>query len=106
MQKGTVFQELLAALRRAGASHAQTDLSARAEAASSGDGTFGLSRSEWVAMQAQADSLRKLVRIKLADDNDLQAAQCALATCSEFFSSLGTLAQRGAQSQFAAFQTL
>jgi hypothetical protein len=57
-------------------------------------------------MQAQADSLRKLVRIKLADDNDLQAAQCALATCSEFFGSLGTLAQRGAQSQFAAFQTL
>ena len=77
VQKGTVFQELLAALRRAGTRHTQTDLSARAEDGSSADGTFGLSRSEWVAMQAQADALRMLVRINLADDNDLQAADVA-----------------------------
>ena len=31
-----------------------------------------------VPLQVQADALRKLVRIKLADDNDLAAAQCAL----------------------------
>ena len=108
VQKGKVFQELLAALRRSGACHSQTDLSARPEEgqAADADGTFGLGRSEWVAMQAQADALRKLVRIKLADDNDLQAAQCALAACNEFFSNLATVAQRGGQSQFDVLQSL
>ena len=43
-------------------------------------------------LAVQAEALRKLVRIKLADDNDLAAAQCALSTCNEFFSHLSALA--------------
>jgi len=62
--KGKIFQSLLEDLRAGEESHAQVDLSARGE--SGGAEALGISRTEWVAMQAQADMLRKLVRIKIA----------------------------------------
>ena len=64
MLKGKIFQSLLEDLRAAEGSHAQVDLSARGE--SGGAEALGVSRTEWIAMQAQADMLRKLVRIKIA----------------------------------------
>ena len=81
MLKGKIFQSLLEDLRGAQASHAQVDLSARANG-ESGAEVFAIPRAQWVAMQAQADTLRNLVRIKIADDNDIKAARCALDTCA------------------------
>ena len=85
--KGSIFQDLLAALREAGASHAQVDLSFRERSGSVAE-LLGLNLSEWASLQGQADALRNLVRIKVADDNDLKAANLALQTCSDFFGGL------------------
>ena len=41
---------------------------------------MGVGRTEWVAMQASADSMRGLVRIKIADDNDIKEGRSALTT--------------------------
>ena len=68
----------MAELREAGASHGGgVDLSARGEA-HGGAAALGLGRTEWMAMQASADAMRGLVRIKISDDNDIKAARCAL----------------------------
>lgn len=48
---------------------------------------------EWVGLQDSAASLRKLVRIKVQDDNDLKAARGALNSCSDFFSNLELVAK-------------
>jgi len=115
--KGKIFQSLLAGLREVGAAHGGgVELSARGEVGSLRQGAeadrgsvsaevaaLGLGRTEWVSMQASADSMRGLVRIKIADDNDIKAARCALETCRDFFDSLEQLAtlRRG-----AAFDTM
>ena len=49
---------------------------------------FGLNLVQWSMLTLQADALRNLVRIKVADDNDLKAANLALQTCSDFFGGL------------------
>ena len=64
---------------------------------------LGVGRTEWVAMQASADSMRGLVRIKIADDNDIKAARCALETCRDFFDALEQLA---ALRRLPAFETM
>ena len=88
---------------------------------------LGVGRTEWVAMQvargfwllgpnpspnpspspnpnqASADSMRGLVRIKIADDNDIKAARCALETCRDFFDALEQLA---ALRRLPAFDTM
>ena len=53
--------------------------------------------------QASADSMRGLVRIKIADDNDIKAARCALETCRDFFDALEQLA---ALRRLPAFDTM
>jgi hypothetical protein len=97
---------LLAELREAGASHGGgVDLSARGGAHGDAE-ALGLGRTEWVAMQASADAMRGLVRIKISDDNDIKAARCALETCRDFFDSLEQLAQLRGRAAFEVMQSL
>ena len=87
MLKGKIFQSLLAGLREVGAAHGGgVELSARGEVGSLRQG-------------AEADR----GSVKIADDNDIKAARCALETCRDFFDSLEQLAtlRRG-----AAFDTM
>ena len=79
--KGTIFQALLA----------YSDGSHGATASSVG---LELSEEEWQAEAQGADALRKLVRIKVQDDNDLKAAHGALTSCSDFFANLRVYASR------------
>jgi len=118
--KGKIFQSLLAGLLLSGAAHqGGIELSARGEEgqprssaeADRGGGSaeaaaLGLGRTEWVAMQASADSMRGLVRIKIADDNDIKAARCALETCRDFFDSLEQLAALRRGTAFDTMQSL
>ena len=67
---------------------------------------LGVGRTEWVAMQASADAMRGLVRIKISDDNDIKAARCALETCRDFFDSLEQLAQLRGRAAFEVMQSL
>ena len=114
MLKGKAFQDILAALRERGAAHAQLENSgadlraalAAAKAAPAPVVPYGLGEEEWSAMLGEADGLRQLVRIKLADDNDLKAAQCALAGCFDFFTGLTALAERRGATPFDTLQTL
>ena len=58
--KGTIFQDLLAALREAGASHAQVDLSFRERSGSVAE-LLGLNLSEWASLQAMAQFCRAIL---------------------------------------------
>ena len=113
--KGKAFQDILAALRTRGAAHSQLEnsgkdlkeqLAAARAAPARPPPPYGLPEVEWSALIGEADGLRQLVRIKLADDNDLKAAQCALAGCFEFFSGLDALAARRGATPFDTLQTL
>ena len=85
-------QALLEELRQAGADHAQTDNSgSKTQQTTDYAAEFG--PSEWAALAQRADSLRKLVRIKVADDNDLKTARAGFLLCAEFFDGLGKLAE-------------
>ena len=79
--KGTIFQALLAFV----------DGRAESTAASV---ACGVSDAEWAELALGADALRKLVRIKVQDDNDLKAANLALKSCAEFFDNLAVYAKR------------
>ena len=57
--KGTIFQDLLAALREAGASHAQVDLSFRERSGSVAE-LLGLNLSEWASLQVIAQFCRAI----------------------------------------------
>ena len=57
-------------------------------------------------LQGQADALRNLVRIKVADDNDLKAANLALQTCSDFFGGLTLAAAAQGIGDFDLLKTL
>ena len=80
--KGTVFQALLA----------KADGSAGATSASVG--LTECSEEDWDGLAKGADALRKLVRIKVQDDNDLKAANGALTSCAEFFATLAIYGKR------------
>lgn len=104
--KGAIFQQLLADARQAGITNSGgVDLSAR-EGEDEAWVALGLSQTEWRVLQAQADAVRKLVRIKLADDNDLAAAQCALASCRDFFTTLESVAASRKIAEFELLKTL
>jgi hypothetical protein len=103
--KGKVFQALLEALRQQGASHAQLDNSSKDVLAGTGAEhareAFNLSIMEWFSMLQRADALRNLVRIKVADDNDLRTARSGLELAVEFFQALHRLASlRGDLDEF------
>ena len=104
--KGRLFQALLEELRSAGVGHAQTDNSAKRGGAHDFRAEFGPAR--WHSLSLRADALRKLVRIKVADDNDLKTAREGFVLCKAFFDSLAELAAlRGsAVSEFELLQDL
>ena len=52
---------------------------------------FGHAR--WAELAARADALRALVRIKVADDNDLNTAKAGLVVCAAFFADLAALSK-------------
>jgi len=96
--KGKLFQALLEELRATGASHAQLDNSCKKFGGFGVAKEFKLNLAEWASLTMKADALRNLVRIKVADDNDLQTARSGLVLCYEFFLGLGQLTElRGPQ---------
>ena len=54
---------------------------------------------------AGANSVRKLVRVKIADDNDLDQARRALKTALDFFRRLGDVAAKHDMSAWALLQS-
>ena len=91
--KGAIFQALLAFV----------DGRVESTAASVG---VEMSDGEWEGLSAGADALRKLVRIKVQDDNDLKAAHSALSSCDEFFRNLELYSTREALEQTAVLTML
>ena len=91
ISKGKLFQAMLEALRKAGEEHAQLDNSGK-HLEGLGNEEFGLSVAEWAILTQKADATRKLVRVKLADDNDLKTARRGLEECAEFFDGLAQVA--------------
>uniref|UniRef100_A0A7S2IFW4 Uncharacterized protein n=1 Tax=Haptolina brevifila TaxID=156173 RepID=A0A7S2IFW4_9EUKA len=73
--KGAIFQGLLAFA------------DGRSESTAESVG-IEMSDGDWEELSGSADTLRKLVRIKVQDDNDLKAANSALSSCDEFFRNL------------------
>ena len=76
------------------------------EATASSVGLTEMADSEWEEQAAGADALRKLVRIKVQDDNDLKAANGALSSCAAFFANLGIYASRNSLSETAVLEKL
>ena len=91
--KGAVFQALLA----------HCDGSADATAASVG---LDISDAEWDELTQGADALRKLIRIKVQDDNDLKTANNALSSCAEFFTNIAVYAARQSLEETAVLSKL
>ena len=89
--KGRIFQGLLECLRAQGAAHAQLDNSAKKQPGGNVATELGLTTPEWQSLADRADALRKLVRIKVADDNDLKTARQGLDLCARFFEGLAQL---------------
>ena len=101
MSKGRLFQALLEQLRVDGADHAQTDNSHRENATSESNEyatTFGAAK--WHTLAKRADSLRQLVRVKVADDNDLRTAKSGFLICKQFFDGLEELARTHSEDEF------
>ena len=104
--KGRLFQALLEELRAQGASHAQMDNSNKnlfggAMVAAS---EFGLDLVTWSRLTVAADELRQLVRIKVADDNDLKTARSGLVLAAELFAAVTRLAKLQAKEEWAVLQ--
>ena len=87
------------------AGHAQVDNSGKKAPSTDYVAEFGDAR--WAELAANADNLRKLVRIKVADDNDLKTARQALLICREFFDGIGRLGRlQGIADDFAVIEEL
>lgn len=93
-------------LRAAGAGHAQLDNSVKHLGGFMFAQEFGLNLALWAALTMKADALRNLVRIKVADDNDLKTARSGLALCAEFFAALARLAELRGMAEFDVLQKL
>ena len=66
----------------------------------------GVGEAEWEELARGSDALRKLVRIKVQDDNDLKAANLALKSCAEFFDNLKVYATRNSLEETAVLTKL
>ena len=62
---------------------------------------LGVEAREWASLTTGADGLRKLVRIKVQDDNDLKAANGALGSCDAFFGNLRVYSRRTGVSEMS-----
>jgi len=90
--KGTIFQALLR----------------KADGDDVGGASVGLdvSDADWAALADGAAELRRLVRIKVQDDNDLKAANGALSSCADFFRNLALYGSRHSMQEMAVVQKL
>ena len=61
----------------------------------------------WARLVGCADALRLLVRVKVADDNDLKTAHSGLQICTAFFEGLAELTRlRGAADEYDVYHEL
>jgi hypothetical protein len=104
--KGHLFQALLEALREQGAEHAQMDNSSKNIFAGSmvAATTYKMSLAQWARLTYDASDLRNLVRVKVADDNDLRTARQGLELAAEFFDALSRLAALRSEDEFELLQ--
>lgn len=103
--KGKLFQGLIEALRAAGCGHAQFENSVKHIGGNMAT-ELGLSLVHWSRLTLQADAMRNLVRIKVADDNDLRTCREGLLLCDDFFRALQRLAELRGVSEHAVLQAL
>jgi len=106
VSKGKLLQALLEALKAAGVDHAKLDSSGEKLMDGLCHTEYGMGVAEWAALAKQADEMRQLVRIKLADDNDLKTATSGLTLCQQFFADLARMAELRATSEHAVYSTL
>merc|ERR1711964_509528 len=66
----------------------------------------GLSEQQVGALVRDALALRKLIRVKLADDNDLDQAELAVGELGVFFGALQTYADAQGCGEYAVLQQL
>ena len=106
--KGNLFQALLEALRDQGAEHAQMDNSSKNLFAGSmvAATTYKMSLADWARLTYDASDLRTLVRVKVADDNDLRTARLGLELAAEFFEQLSKLAALKGEDEGLLLQSL
>ena len=92
VNKGAIFQALLEALREAGCDHGGGLDNDKDDKRLAGMGLeFGCSISQWALLAHRAEVMRRLIRIKLQDENDLRTARQGLLLCSAFFEDLAAL---------------
>ena len=103
--KGKLFQGLIEALRAAGCGHAQFENSVKHIGGNMAT-DLGLSLVHWSRLTLHADAMRNLVRIKVADDNDLRTCREGLLLCDDFFRALQRLAELRGVSEHAVLQAL
>ena len=97
---------LLEALREHGAAHAQLDNSSKNLFAGTmaASKEYKMSLGDWARLTYAASDLRTLVRIKVADDNDLRTARSGLELAAEFFDALSRLASLRGEEEFDLLQ--
>ena len=66
----------------------------------------GLARAEVERMQALAVAMRKLIRVKIADDADLDQARSAVDVLLGFFENLATASAARGVSEFEMLRAL
>ena len=66
--------------------------------------TFKMSLAQWARLTYDASDLRTLVRIKVADDNDLRTARQGLELAAEFFDALARLSALRGEDEFELLQ--
>ena len=98
----------LEALRDQGAEHAQMDNSSKNLFAGSmvAATTYKMSLADWARLTYDASDLRTLVRVKVADDNDLRTARLGLELAAEFFEQLSKLAALKGEDEGLLLQSL
>ena len=107
--KGALFQALLEALREQGAGHAGgMDNSSKNLFAGSmvAARTYKMSLGAWARLTMRAHDLRQLVRIKVADDNDLRTARQGLELAAEYFAALVRLANLRSEAEYDLLNTI
>ena len=104
--KGTLFQALLETLRQSGVESSQLDNDPSEVPQPAPAERFDLGEAEWAELVRQAEKARGLVRVKLADDNDLKTARTGLLECEEFFSGVRRVATLRGDSISALYSEL
>ena len=65
-----------------------------------------MSLGAWARLTMRAHDLRQLVRIKVADDNDLRTARQGLELAAEYFAALVRLANLRSEAEYDLLNTI